>query len=258
MYNGTRRSLALVLATLFALRPTIGVADIGAGSATMVQNQVEGVVRGQAQVLSSGSAIFTDELLRTGQNSIAELQFLDSTKLSVGPTSEIRLDKFVYDPQKTGAGALVLQATRGSYRFITGVQDHENYTIKTPYATLGVRGTVVETNLDGVRDQVYYKAPPKAAAEAACKDGYEKIKLVEGAVIVTTISGKTITVTEPNTVVTVCSNGNFSTQQVSESILNFTPLNYAALPGPALAAALAAAAAAAVVLSHHEDHVSPN
>ena len=42
-----------------------------------------------------------------------------------------------------------------------------------------------------------------------CKDGYEKIKLVEGAVIVTTNSGKTITVTEPNTVVTVCSNGNF-------------------------------------------------
>lgn len=257
MHNGSRRGLALALATIFALRPTIGVADIGAGSATAVQNHVEGVVSGQTQALSSGSAIYTDELLRTGQNSIAELQFLDSTKLSVGPTSEIRLDKFVYDPQKAGAGALVLQATRGSYRFVTGVQDHESYSIKTPYATLGVRGTVVETNLDGVRDQVYYKAP-RAAPETACPEGYEKIKLVEGAVIVKTISGKTITVTEPNTVVTVCSTGAFSTQQVAESILNFTPLNYAAIPGPALAAALAAAAAAAVVLSHHEDHVSPN
>ncbi len=256
MYNGQRRGLALVVAIIFALRPTIGVAEIGAGSATAVQNHVEGVVSGQTKALSSGSAIYTDELLRTGQNSIAELQFLDSTKLSVGPTSEIRLDKFVYDPQKAAPGALVLQATRGSYRFITGVQDHKSYSIKTPYATLSVRGTVVEANLDGVRDQVYYKAP--RAPETACPEGYEKIKLVEGAVIVKTISGKTITVTEPNTVVTVCSTGAFSTQQVAESILNFTPLNYAAIPAPALAAALAAAAAAAVVLSHHEDHVSPN
>ena len=256
MYRGSRRGLALGLATLFALRPTVGVADIGAGSATVVQNHVEGVVSGQTQTLASGSAIYTDELLRTGQNSIAELQFLDSTKLSVGPTSEIRLDKFVYDPQKAGAGALVLQATRGSYRFVTGMQDHENYSIKTPYATLGVRGTVVDTNLAGVGDQVYYKTPRNP--EEACKGGYEKIKLVEGAVIVTTISGKTVTVSEPNTVVTVCSNGNFSTQQTSESILDFTPVNYAAIPPGVIAAALAAAAAVAIVLSHHEDHVSPD
>ena len=246
----------MVLATVFALRPTIGAANIGAGSATVVQNHVEGVISGQTRTLSSGSAIYSDELLRTGQNSIAELQFLDSTKLSVGPASEVRLDKFVYDPNK-GAGTVALKATRGSLRFVTGVQDHDSYSIKTPYATLGVRGTVVETNLDGVRDQVYYKAPRKGAEEA-CKDGYEKIKLVEGAVIVTTTSGRTITVTEPNTVVTVCANGNVSTQQVAESILDFTPLNYAAIPGPALAAALAAAAAAAVVLSHQEDNVSPN
>ncbi len=257
MLNCGRRGLALLLTASFALQPTIGLADTGAGSATAVQNHVEGVVNGQTQTLSSGSAIYSDELVRTAHNGVAELQFIDSTRLSVGPTSEVRLDKFVYDPQK-GAGALVLQATRGSYRFVTGVQDHQSYSIKTPYATLGVRGTVVEGNLEGVRNQVYYKAPRRDAADTMCKDGYEKIKLVEGAVIVTTNSGKTITVTEPNTVVTVCSNGNFSTQQVAESILNFTPLNYAALPGPALAAALAAAAAAAVVLSHQEDNVSPN
>jgi FecR protein len=256
MYRGSRRGLALGLATLFALRPTVGIADIGAGSATVVQNHVEGVVSGQTQTLASGSAIFTDELLRTGQNSIAELQFLDSTKLSVGPASEIRLDKFVYDPQKAGAGALVLQATRGSYRFVTGTQNHENYSIKTPYATLGVRGTVVDTNLAGVGGQVYYKAPRKP--EERCKGGYEKIKLVEGAVIVTTISGKTVTVSEPNTVVTVCSNGDLSTEQTSESILDFTPVNYAAFPPGVLGAVLAAAAVAAIVLSHHEDHVSPD
>lgn len=113
------------------------------GSASAVKNRVEGIVRGQTRTLSSGSAVYSNELVRTGQESIAELGFVDSTKLSVGPTSEVRLDKFVYDPNK-GAGAVALKATRGSLRFVTGVQDHDSYSIKTPYATLGVRGTVLE------------------------------------------------------------------------------------------------------------------
>jgi len=51
--------------------------------------------------------------------------------------------EFVYDPNKS-KGSVVVNATRGSYRFVTGVQDSKSYEIKTPYATLGVRGTVLE------------------------------------------------------------------------------------------------------------------
>jgi len=130
--------------------------DTHIGSASAVKNHVEGVVRGQTQPLSSGSAVYSNEVVRTGQDSIAELGFVDNTKLSVGPKSEMRLDKFVYNPNK-GTGAVVVQATRGSYRFVTGVQDHESYKIKTPYATLGVRGTILEIVLvenKGKREKV--------------------------------------------------------------------------------------------------------
>ncbi len=257
MHRYYGRSLTLFVTTLMALGPTTSIADTGIGSATAVANQVEGIVRGQPQTLSSGSAIYTDELVRTGQDGIAELGFVDSTRLSVGPTSEVRLDKFVYNPDK-GAGSVVLQATRGSYRFVTGVQDHQSYQIKTSYATLGVRGTVVEFDLREARNEVYYKAPKRAAGP--CPGGYEKVKLVEGAFTATNKAGKTIDISSPNTVLTVCADGTFSTAEVSESILNFTPLNVASvpIPGLAIAAALAAAAAAAIVVSHHEDNVSPN
>ena len=70
---------------------------------------------------------------------IAKLVFIDLSKLSVGPKSEIRLDKFVYDPNKS-AGTVAVQATRGSFRFVTGSQGGGTYQIKTPYGTLGVRG----------------------------------------------------------------------------------------------------------------------
>ena len=70
----------------------------------------------------------------------ANLRFLDQSTLNVGPTSVIKLDKFVYDPNKKDSGTIALEATRGAFRFVTGSQNKGEVRIKTPYATLGVRG----------------------------------------------------------------------------------------------------------------------
>ena len=70
----------------------------------------------------------------------ADLVFIDRTNLTVGPTSEVVLDKFVYDPVGS-SGKVVLQTTRGAFRFVTGTQDHSAYQLNTPYGSLGVRGT---------------------------------------------------------------------------------------------------------------------
>ena len=110
------------------------------GKATAVKPQAQGSVAGQ---LAPNSDVHANETVRTTTGGQAELQFLDNTKLSVGPMSTVRLDKFAYDPNK-GTGSVAVNATRGAYRFVTGVQDPRSYEIKTPYATLGVRGTVLE------------------------------------------------------------------------------------------------------------------
>jgi hypothetical protein len=94
-------------------------------------------------ITSAILGLISNETVRTSTGGQAELQFLDRTKMSVGPMSTVRLDKFAYDPNR-GTGNVVVNATRGAYRFITGVQDPRSYEIKTPYATLGVRGTVLE------------------------------------------------------------------------------------------------------------------
>jgi hypothetical protein len=109
---------------------------------------VDGVIGGQTRSLSSGSAVHANELIRSGEDSVGNLQFIDQTKLSVGPKSEVRLTKFVYDPNKK-AGSVVIQAGKGAYRFATGVQDSKNYEIKTPLCDLGVRGTVLKIVFEG-------------------------------------------------------------------------------------------------------------
>jgi hypothetical protein len=110
------------------------------GKATSVKPQAQGSVAGQ---LVPDADVHANETVRTSTGGQAELLFVDRTKMSVGPMSTVRLDKFAYDPNR-GTGTVVVNATRGAYRFITGVQDPRSYEIKTPYATLGVRGTVLE------------------------------------------------------------------------------------------------------------------
>jgi hypothetical protein len=130
---------ALLLATGLALQATATNALEAIGKATSVKPQAEGTHSGGTRTLSGGTDVYSKETVRTGDSGQADLRFLDNSNLNVGPKSSVRLDKFVYDPNKS-AGAVAIQATRGSFRFVTGSQGGGSYQIKTPYGTLGVRG----------------------------------------------------------------------------------------------------------------------
>ena len=133
--NPRRMAPALLLVVLFALHSTASRGQEAIGSATSVKPQAEANTR----TLSSGSSVYSKELVRTGDAGVADLRFHDNSNLSVGPKSSVRLDKFVYDPNKS-AGGVAVEATRGSFRFVTGSQSKGSYQVKTPYGTLGIRG----------------------------------------------------------------------------------------------------------------------
>ena len=124
------------LAILFGLSATVSHAQEAIGKATSVIPQAEG---SHAGPLSGGSTVYSKETVRTGDSGKADLQFHDNSNLTVGPKSSVRLDKFVYDSNKS-ASTVAIQATKGSFRFVTGSQGKGNVQVKTPYGTLGVRG----------------------------------------------------------------------------------------------------------------------
>src|SRR5919108_4434180 len=138
-------AFAMIAASiLIAPRPSMADSKIGGAPAT--RNQVQGILGGTSRAVSTGSAIFSDETVRTGEASLAQLLFLDQTSLSVEARSEVKLDRFVYNPDRK-SGNVVLQASRGAFRFVSGSQNPSNYTIKTPLATIGVRGTVFNVRI---------------------------------------------------------------------------------------------------------------
>ena len=127
---------AVALAILFAFYSTASNAQTRIGSATSVQPEASGSVGGTMAV---GSGVHSNETIKTGSSGQAGLRFNDQSNLSVGHSSQVRLDKFVYDPNK-GTGSTAIEVTRGTFRFSTGAQGKGEVKIKTPYGTLGTRG----------------------------------------------------------------------------------------------------------------------
>ena len=137
MYGCDRWAPALLLIIVFAMQSTASNAEPRIGVAASTRPNAEGVIGANSETLSPGSELYENETVRTGNRGQADLVLLDSTNLTVGSTSEVLLDKFVYD--RTGSsGSVVMQATRGVFRFVAGSQDHGAYHVNTPYGLLGV------------------------------------------------------------------------------------------------------------------------
>jgi hypothetical protein len=129
-------AVAAALAFAFALQPRAAFAQQRIGSTTKVKPDASGSIAG---TLSDGSSVHARETVKTGKSGKANLRFIDTSGMSVGPGSTVVLDKFVYDPNK-GSGSAVMETSRGALRFISGSQTKGEYKIKTPTGTLGVRG----------------------------------------------------------------------------------------------------------------------
>jgi hypothetical protein len=137
MYRCNGWAPALLLIIVFAMQSTASKAEPRIGVAASTRPNAEGIVGANSEKLSPGSELYANETVRTGNRGQADLVLLDDTNLIVGPTSEVLLDKFVYD--RTGSsGSVVLRATRGTLRVVTGSQDRRAYRVNTPYGSLGV------------------------------------------------------------------------------------------------------------------------
>jgi len=120
------------------------------GTTASVKKEVVGRFEDSARMLQEGDDVHQNELIETSAESEGEFVLRDDTKLALGPNSQITLDRFVYDPDAKD-GDIVINATKGAFRFITGSAKKSAYTIKTPVASIAIRGTVFDgyVNDDG-------------------------------------------------------------------------------------------------------------
>jgi hypothetical protein len=125
--------------------------NIGATETT--KNEVSRELAGAPGKLNPGDPVYRSEIVKTGQESTAKLVFLDSTNLAVGPTSRVVLDRFVYEGGES-TQTVAVKLSKGLFRFTTGSLDKNAYSVTTPAAAIGVRGTVLDISVQSLKTKV--------------------------------------------------------------------------------------------------------
>lgn len=148
-----------------ALGPNMAGAQTAdrAGITSAVRPATTGVLgAGPARVLVVGSDVFRNERITTEANGQAHLLFLDQSALTLGPSSEVILDRFVFDPD-SGVGQLAMSASRGVFRFIGGqISKNTPVTVRTATSTIGVRGGTLL--IDMATPEAQSGGPPSVAS----------------------------------------------------------------------------------------------
>jgi len=139
--------LALILTTLPARsNTTIGDVTLSKGNSVVDRKDGEKDVKVEKDL-----NIFSYDTVKTGKGQVA-IEFLDETRVDITQHSKLIIDEFVYDP-KAKTGKLSLKATLGTVRYASGQiakNSAQNISIKTPTATVSVRGTDFAMTIDEI------------------------------------------------------------------------------------------------------------
>jgi hypothetical protein len=101
-------------------------------------SSLEGAPKAQ---LNIGKSIFYDERINTSTSGLVQVLLIDGSTFTVGPGSDLVIDKFVYDPKKN-RGEMVATFSKGVMRFVGGKlsKNEGGVTVNTPQGALAIRG----------------------------------------------------------------------------------------------------------------------
>ncbi|HOE68374.1 MAG TPA: FecR domain-containing protein [Candidatus Omnitrophota bacterium] len=124
---------------------------------------------GETRVLKGGDPLFRGDTVTTSPDSRMQILLVDQTVFTIGASSSIKLDEFVYDP-KTDEGKLNADIVTGAFRFISGKiarKKPENMSVDLPAGHIGIRGTFVAGQSQGQQSLVVLLGGPNGQSSGA-------------------------------------------------------------------------------------------
>ena len=136
-----------VLLSLTLVLPQVASSDVGAVDRAVGWRQI---VREEENIKpKSGQEIISKDDLRTGEGRL-QVRFVDDSKLRMTEHTRIVIDNVVFDDDPSKSD-LAMTFAQGTARFISGELgkvDKENIRLKTPTASIGIRGTDFTVTVD--------------------------------------------------------------------------------------------------------------
>jgi hypothetical protein len=127
-----------------------------AGAALAHAAQVAGVVvqvsgamsarsaSGAVKALQARSEVESGDTLTTAAGSYALLRFIDHSELALKPGTTVVVDQFSFDDANADGDRAAFTLVKGGLRSVTGLlgkRSKDRFAVKTPSATIGIRGT---------------------------------------------------------------------------------------------------------------------
>ena len=138
-----RRAAALVLGASLALAAGLTPARADkVGVAAAVEPDAFSSLSGTPnKQLNIGKSIFYNERINTTASGLVQVLLVDGSTFTVGPNSDLVIDKFVYDPRKK-TGEMIATFSKGTMRFIGGKlsKNEGGVKVNTPAGALAIRG----------------------------------------------------------------------------------------------------------------------
>lgn len=142
--NGLLFLLLLILSQqdAFAAGEQFGKTILARGNVTADRNN-------ERAPLKRLSPLFRQDILRSGNNARGQFRMIDNALINLQQNSVLRLEKYELK-SAAGDGSVLMELISGGLRTITGAigkQDKNAYQLRTPVATIGIRGTLYEVEI---------------------------------------------------------------------------------------------------------------
>ncbi len=133
-----RLTAVALLATALPVLADAGAFQFVAGDVKIIRPD------GREMVAAKGARIEEGDTVVTGANGHAQLLMADQALISLRPDSRLRFDAYQFAGKEDGSEKGILGLLKGGFRTLTGLigrANKSNYQVRTPTATIGIRGT---------------------------------------------------------------------------------------------------------------------
>jgi hypothetical protein len=99
---------------------------------------------GAVKILSLKSEVESGDTLVTEKNTYALVRFIDNSEITLKPSTTMKIDSYAFDNAKPDQDSANFSLVKGGLRSVTGLlgkRNKEKFELKTPSATIGIRGT---------------------------------------------------------------------------------------------------------------------
>ncbi|RZT11008.1 FecR family protein [Duganella sp. CF402] len=126
-----------------------GAAGVQAAQVAGVVVQASGAMSarspsGAVKALQVKSEVESGDTLVTAAGAYAVVRFIDNSELALKPGTTVKIDQFAFDEAKPETDRAAYTLVKGGLRSITGLlgkRNKDKFAMKTPSATIGIRGT---------------------------------------------------------------------------------------------------------------------